>query len=90
MNMLVLFIVGWFGSVWWPGIEVDAPRPGGGGGDPWWWRGLLLGVIGGAAAIVVANVAKLDTADFVGLTVALAAGRVGAGIAGAFLSMARR
>ena len=87
MEMLVLFIVGWFGSVWWPGIEVDAPPP---KGDPWWWRGLLLGVVGGVSAILIANVAKLDTADMVGLTVALAAGRVGAGIVGAFLSMARR
>ena len=88
-GMLVLFIVGWFGSVWWPGIEVDAP-PRGGGGDPWWWRGLLLGVVGGVSAIIVANVAKLDAADMVGLTVAVAAGRVGAGIVGAFMSMARR
>jgi len=89
MEMLVLFITGWFGSVWWPGIEVDAPKPGG-GGDPWWWRGLLLGIVGGASAIVVANVARLDMANMVGLAVALAAGRVGAGIVGSFLSMARR
>ncbi|HYD36066.1 MAG TPA: hypothetical protein VEA60_00525 [Allosphingosinicella sp.] len=88
MDMLILFIVGWFGSVWWPGIEVDAPKPG--GGDPWWWRGLLLGIVGGASAIIIANVARLDMTSMVGLAVALAAGRVGAGIVGALLSVARR
>jgi hypothetical protein len=87
MDMLVLFIVGWFGSVWWPGIEVDAPPPGGG---DWWWRGLLLGIVGGASAILIASVAKLDMASMVGLTVALASGRVGAGIVGSVLRAGKR
>ena len=89
MEMLVLFIVGWFGSVWWPGIERDAPPPGG-GIDPWWWRSLLLGIVGGASAIIINAVARLDMTSMVGMAVALAAGRVGAGIVGSFLSMARR
>lgn len=87
MDILVLFIVGWFGSVWWPGIEVDAPPPGGG---DWWWRGLLLGIVGGASAILIATVAKLDMTGLVGLTVALAAGRVGAGIVGSVLRAGKR
>ena len=58
MTWLIYFISGWFGSHWWPGIEVDAPRPG--GGDPWWMR-LVVGVIaGGVAVYVVGAVAMTD------------------------------
>lgn len=87
-GMVLLFIVGWFGSVWWPGIEVDAPPKG--GGDPWWWRGLLLGVVGGISAILVDRVVGSGTEAMAGLAIAIASGRVGAGIVGAFMSMARR
>jgi len=85
MEMLVTFIVGWFGSVWWPGIEVDAPPP---KGDPWWWR-ILLGVVGGVSAILVARmVPGMDA--MVGLVVMIAAGRVGSGIVGAAMGAMRR
>jgi hypothetical protein len=86
--LLILAILGWFGSVWWPGIEVDAPRPGG-GGDPWWTR-LLLGVVGAVSAIVVARIAGAGVEPVAGAIVAIAAGRVGAGIVGALLAAARR
>ncbi len=47
--MYMYFILGWFGTVWWPGIEVDAPRP---GGDPQpWWTRVIVAIIGGAAAV---------------------------------------
>ncbi len=76
MDMLLPFIVGWFGSVWWPGIEVDAPRP----GDPQpWWRGLLLGIVGGVSAIVVGRLVP-GMEGMAALVVAIAAGRVGSGI----------
>ncbi len=87
MDMLVPFITGWFGSVWWPGIEVDAPRP---GGDPQpWWTRLLLGIVGGASAILVGRlVPGMDAMS--GLVVMIAAGRVGSGIVGAVLGAARK
>jgi len=49
MEWLLPFILGWWGTHWWPGIEVDAPRPG--GGDPWW--GLVIGIVAGVVAVVV-------------------------------------
>ncbi|MEA3064769.1 MAG: hypothetical protein QOJ27_1215 [Sphingomonadales bacterium] len=85
--LLILGILGWFGSVWWPGIEVDAPRPG--GGDPWWTR-LLLGAVGAVSAIVVARISGGGLEPVAGAILAIAAGRVGAGIVGALLAAARR
>ena len=55
-DLLVPFLFGWFGSVWWPGIERDAP-PKGPLPEPWWWR-LLVGIISGIAAIAVARVSS--------------------------------
>jgi hypothetical protein len=86
-EMILIFIVGWFGSVWWPGIEVDAPPKGGG---DWWWKGLALGVVGGISAILVARLVNIEMEAMAGLAVSIAAGRVGAGIVGAFMSMGRR
>ena len=75
---LIIFITGWFGTYWWPGIEVDAPKP---GGDPQpWWTRWVLGAIGGAAAILVARVTAVPAEALAGLLVSLAAGRVAAGI----------
>jgi hypothetical protein len=86
MEILVQAIVGWFGSVWWYGIEFDAPPPG--GGDPWWW-GILGGLAGAVSAIVIARlVPGMDA--MVGLIVMIAAGRVGSGIVGAVLRSARK
>jgi len=85
--MLHLFILGAFGGLWWPGIEVDAPRPG--GGDPWWWR-LVSIVIGGISAIVVAQIQPLELASVAGVFVALGAGKVGASVVGAVMSAARK
>lgn len=85
-HFLALFVMGWFGTVWWPGIEVDAPPPGGG---DWWWRGPLLGIIGGLAAVGIGQVlVRLD--DLVIAVVALATGRVAAGIVAPLLRMGRR
>jgi hypothetical protein len=85
-HILSLFVMGWFGTVWWPGIEVDAPPPGGG---DWWWRSALIGVIGGVAAIGVAQVVgRLD--DLAIAVLALATGRVAAAIVAPVLRMGRR
>lgn len=85
MEYLGPFIVGWFGSVWWPGIERDAPPP---KGDPWWWS-ILLGIVGGISAILVGRLVPVTDA-MVGLVMAIGAGRVGAGIVGAVLGAARK
>jgi hypothetical protein len=58
MTWLIYFISGWFGNYWWPGQEVDAPRPG--NPEPWWMR-LVTGIIaGGVAVYVVGAVAMAD------------------------------
>ncbi len=85
--MLHLFILGAFGGLWWPGIEVDAPRPG--GGDPWWGR-LVSIVVGGISAIIVAQVGAIDLATFTGVVVALGSGKVGATIVTAALGAAKK
>ena len=85
--MLFLFILGAFGGLWWPGIEVDAPRPG--GGDPWWWR-LVTVVVGGISAVVVSQIQPIDVATMTGVFVALGSGKVGATIVGAVLGAAKK
>ena len=87
MPMLITFIVGWFGSTWWPGIEVDAPRPG--GGDPWWLR-LLIGVIAGVAAVVVIQASHVAMDGLLGVTLAIATGKVTGSIVSAVAGMARK
>lgn len=86
MEILVILIIGWFGSVWWPGIEVDAPPP---GGDPWWWS-ILLGLAGGVSAILVARVAAGSLDALAGMVVLIAAGRVGSGIVASALRAVRK
>ena len=85
--MLIVFIVGWFGSTWWPGIEVDAPPPR--GGDPWWMR-LLEGILAGVAAIAVVKVTNVAMDSLLGVTVAIATGKVVGSIVGAVAGMARK
>jgi hypothetical protein len=85
--MLIVFIVGWFGATWWPGIEVDAPRPG--GGDPWWMR-LVIGVVAGVAAVAVVNVSHAAMDTLLGITTAIATGKVAGVIVGAVAGMARK
>lgn len=87
MFMLHLFILGAFGGLWWPGIEVDAPPPG--RGDPWWWR-LVTIVVGGISAIIVSQIQPIDIATVAGTFVALGSGKVGATIVGAVMGMARK
>ncbi|MES2444083.1 MAG: hypothetical protein V4574_14740 [Pseudomonadota bacterium] len=84
--MLFLFIVGAFGGLWWPGIEVDAPPP---GGDPWWWR-ILRVIIGGLSAILVAQIQPIDIATLTGIVVALGSGKIGVVVVGALLGAAKR
>jgi len=86
--MLIVFIVGWFGATWWPGIEVDAPKPGG-GGDPWWMR-LLAGIVAGVAAIGVVEMTHVAMDGLLGVTVAIATGKVAGVIVGAVTGMARK
>jgi hypothetical protein len=85
--MLIVFIVGWFGATWWAGIEVDAPRPG--GGDPWWLR-LVIGVVAGVAAVAVVNVSHAAMDTLLGITTAIATGKVAGVIVGAVAGMARK
>ena len=87
MLMLIVFLIGWFGGTWWPGIEVDAPRPG--GGDPWWMR-LVIGILAGAAAVVVVQMTHSTMDTLVGVTLAIATGKVTAVIVGAIAGMARK
>ena len=86
--MLYLIILGAFGGLWWPGIEVDAPKPGG-GGDPWWGN-LVAVIVGGLSALVVSQIQPIDIATFTGVVVALGSGKVGAAIVGAVLRSARK
>lgn len=86
MEWLPLFIVGWFGSVWWPGIEVDAPPP---GGDPWWWR-LAIGIIGGIAAIYVVRLSGMNSDPMPGFVLGIAAGCVAGRIVGALKGAMRK
>jgi len=86
--MLIVFIIGWFGATWWPGIEVDAPRPGG-GGDPWWMR-LVVGVLAGVAAVAVVQVSHVAMDSLLGVTAAIATGKVAGSIVGAITAMARK
>ena len=46
---LALFLVGWFGSNWWPGQAQGAPNP----KDPHPWEGPGVGIIAGIAAVVI-------------------------------------
>lgn len=85
--MLFLFIVGAFGGLWWPGIEVDAPKPG--GGDPWWWR-ILRVIIGGLSAILVDKIQPVDIMTLTGVAVALGSGKIGTVVVGALLGAAKR
>ena len=85
--MLIVFIIGWFGATWWPGIEVDAPRPG--GGDPWWMR-LLVGIVAGVAAVAVVQISHVAMDGLLGVTTAIATGKVAGSIIGAVAGMARK
>ena len=77
MTALLFFIGGWFGTVWWPGIEVDAPRPG--GGDPWWTR-WVHGAIGGVAAVAILGKLAAFSEPMPGILGAIAVGSVAAAI----------
>ncbi|MGH6787964.1 MAG: hypothetical protein ACREBO_14140 [Novosphingobium sp.] len=87
MTWLIPFIVGWWGTMWWPGITHDAP-PLGPHPEPWWWR-LGVGILGGVAAIVVLGAARLSSEPMPGIIAALATGGVAAGILGAVRSATR-
>jgi uncharacterized membrane protein HdeD (DUF308 family) len=84
--LLIVFIVGWFGSTWWPGIEVDAPPP---RGDPWWWR-VVEGVLAGVAAIAVVRLTNVAVDSLLGVTAMIATGKVTGAIVGAVARAARK
>lgn len=85
--VLHFFLIGWLAGVWWPGIEVDAPRPG--GGDPWWW-GIVIGAVSGAAAVGLQSVSPVSIETIAGVAVTLGAGAVGGTIARAGLRAGRK
>ena len=89
MDWLIYFIAGWFGSHWWPGIEVDAPPP----HDPGpWWR-LVVGIIAGGVAIYVTGAVGLSNAGsnpMPGIVLGIATGCVVAKILGGVMGMMRR
>jgi hypothetical protein len=86
MTWLIYFISGWFGKYWWPGIEVDAPRPG--NPDPWWMH-LIAGIIaGGVAVYVVGAVALTDMMS--AMVLSIATGCVVGRILGALMGMMRK
>lgn len=87
MPMFIVFIVGWFGSNWWFGMEFDAPKPG--GGDPWWMR-LLVGVVAGVAAVAVIEMSHIAMDSLLGVTLAIATGNVAGTIVRAVAGMARK
>lgn len=68
MTWLIPFIVGWWGTLWWPGITHDAP-PKGPLPDPWWWR-IALGIAGGLGAIVLISIARGSAEPVPGISVA--------------------
>ena len=86
MTWLIYFIAGWFGSHWWPGIEVDAPKPG--GGDPWWMR-LVVGAIAGGAAIYVVGATQMSD-PMPGMLLSIATGCVVGKILGGVMGMMRK
>lgn len=83
MDWLIYFIGGWFGNYWWPGQEVDAPRPG--GGDPWWMR-LVAGIVAGVVAIYVVRAAQVTDA-MPAMLLSIATGCVVGKIVGTVLGM---
>jgi hypothetical protein len=87
MPMLIVFIVGWFGATWWPFREIDAPRPG--GGDPV-WMSLLVGIVAGIAAVVIIQTTHTAMDSLLGVTLAIATGKVVGVIVGAIAGMARK
>ena len=85
MDWILPFILGWWGSHWWPGIEVDAPKPG--GGDPWGpWIG---GIVGGLSAILLIRLIGASSDLLVGAVASIAAGAVGSRIVGGVLGQIR-
>jgi hypothetical protein len=86
--MLIAFILGWFGATWWPGIEVDAPRPGG-GGDPWWLRP-VAGIIAGIGAIIVVQMTHVPLDGLLGVALAIGTGKVVGSIVGAAAGATRK
>ncbi|MEO5867318.1 MAG: hypothetical protein ABIQ19_09430 [Sphingomonas sp.] len=58
-------------------------------GDPWWMRVVLV-IVGGLTAVVVAHVAPINLETIGGVAVALGAGKVGAVVVHALLSMIKR
>ena len=81
-DFVLIFILGGFGVTWWPGIEIDAPRPGGGGdGEPGWPRLVALAV-GGISAVLVSTLTNGLANPALGIPVAIAAGKFGSAIFG--------
>lgn len=97
MSWLIYFILGWFGKNWWPGVEVDVPKP----GDPGpWWRSMITGVVAGGVAVWVTGavgwaasnpmpgIAAGSSEPMPGVVLAIATGCVVGKIGGGLLHMA--
>ncbi len=71
-NLLLIFVLGWFGANWWPGQERGAVNP----KDPHPWEGPALGIIGGLAAVLVARISGVGTEAVAGAILSIASGNV--------------
>ena len=85
-NLLLIFVMGWFGANWWPGQERGAVNP----KDPHPWEGPALGIIGGLAAILVARMFGVGTDAVAGAILAIASGNVGKSIVAPLLRSLRK
>ena len=82
MIWLIPIIAGWFGTLWWPGRNIDAPPPGP-HPEPWWTR-LAIGIFGGLAAAVVLRMNPAYSDPMPGIVVAIATGCVAGAIVNSF------
>jgi hypothetical protein len=75
-ELAITWAAGWFGGIFWIGMEYDAPKP----GDPTPWATLVQGAIGGAAAILVTRLATVHAEPMVHIAVAIVVGRFAASV----------
>ena len=85
MEWLASFVVGWFGSHWWPGQEYGAPNP----KDPRPWEHLVVGILAGIAAIYVVRATGVSD-PMPGLVLGIATGCVAGKILGGVMGMMRK
>jgi hypothetical protein len=87
MAWLIYFISGWFGSLWWPGRNQDAPPPGP-HPEPWWMR-LVVGVVAGGVAVYVIGATQMSD-PMPGMVLSIATGCVVGKILSGVMGMMRK